>query len=317
MASANEPNGDARPATDDDPAPRRRAEAADLADEALVPGRTPSVNPGRPGIPRLGTAPRTYAPLVGWEQLRAGIDLPFDPAVDRPAADRGRARRGRTPHRSTTSRPRRTTRSSRRLGGDVTPGLTVAVGAGSRGLTGRVELLRGTISGLRELGAEPFVVPAMGSHGGATADGQLAMLAELGMTEDALDAEIRSTMDTEVVARTADGQAPVPRHPCRRPPTASCPVNRIKPHTAFQGPIESGCTKMAVVGFGKQAGRGGVPRRHRRRRCATTCSAGIAALRATGRLLGGVASVEAAVRRRRHGARPAGRRRRRRRPSGR
>ena len=71
----------------------------------------------------------------------------------------------------------------------------MAVGAGSRGLTGRVELVRGTVRGLRELGAEPFVVPAMGSHGGATADGQRHMLAELGITEETVGAEIKATME--------------------------------------------------------------------------------------------------------------------------
>jgi hypothetical protein len=70
-----------------------------------------------------------------------------------------------------------------RLGPAVTPGMTVAVGAGSRGLSKRVELTRGAIDGLRALGAEPFVVPAMGSHGGATAEGQLKMLHSLGITE--------------------------------------------------------------------------------------------------------------------------------------
>jgi hypothetical protein len=69
-----------------------------------------------------------------------------------------------------------------RFAAHVRSGTTVAVGAGSRGLTARVELLRGTISGLRELGAEPFVVPAMGSHGGATAEGQRHVLESLGVT---------------------------------------------------------------------------------------------------------------------------------------
>ena len=83
--------------------------------------------------------------------------------------------------------------------------MTVAVGAGSRGLTGRVELLQGAVRGLRELGAEPFVVPAMGSHGGGTADGQRDMLHHLGVTEESIGCEIRSTMETEQVAHTAAG----------------------------------------------------------------------------------------------------------------
>jgi hypothetical protein len=180
-----------------------------------------------------------------------------------------------------------------RLAAQVRPGMSVAVGGGSRGLTDRVALLRGAIAGLRDLGAEPFVVPAMGSHGGATADGQRGVLASLGVTEESVGAEIRATMETEVVARTASG---MPLHLDRHAAGADAifPVNRVKPHTCFKGPIESGLTKMAVVGFGKQPGAaqihacGPVEMRDR-------LLDGIAALRATGRLLGGLASVESAT----------------------
>lgn len=180
-----------------------------------------------------------------------------------------------------------------RLRSAVTPGMTVAVGGGSRGLTDRVGLLRGTIAGLRELGAEPFVVPAMGSHGGATAEGQRYMLESLGMTEEAVGAEIRATMETVEVARTATG---MPLYLDRHAAAADriLPVNRVKPHTCFRGPVESGCTKMAVVGFGKQPGAAQIhscgPIEMRER-----LLAGIAALRSTGRLLGGVASIESAA----------------------
>lgn len=226
---------------------------------------------------------------MGWEQLRAGVDLPFHPdlvvpelheidlpvPVAEPVADVEAAA-----HDGVVDR----------LAGEVTTGMTVAVGAGSRGLTGRVEMLRGTIAGLRRLGAAPFVVPAMGSHGGGTADGQRATLTALGMTEDTLDAEIRSTMETEVVARTPSG---MPLYLDRAAVAADriLPVNRTKPHTCFKGPIESGCTKMAVVGFGKQPGAaqihscGPIEMRDR-------ILDGIGALRATNRLLGGVTSVE-------------------------
>jgi hypothetical protein len=176
--------------------------------------------------------------------------------------------------------------------GAVTSGTTVAVGAGSRGLTGRVELLRGTIGALRELGAEPFVVPAMGSHAGATAEGQVGMLHDLGITEESVRAEIRATMDTVVVAHTGTG---IPVHLDAHAAGADrfLPVNRIKPHTCFKGPIESGCTKMAVVGFGKQPGAALVHSCgpiEMRDRLLDAC----AALRATGRLLGGVGSIESA-----------------------
>ncbi len=174
----------------------------------------------------------------------------------------------------------------------VTPGMTIAVGAGSRGLTGRVELLRGTITALRALGAEPFVVPAMGSHGGATAEGQTHMLAELGITEQSVGAEIRATMDTVVVAHTASG-TPVHLDANAAAADRFLPVNRIKPHTCFKGPIESGCMKMAVVGFGKQPGASLVHSCgpiEMRDRLLDAC----AALRSTGKLLGGIGSIESA-----------------------
>lgn len=178
------------------------------------------------------------------------------------------------------------------LGTDVSQGMTVAVGAGSRGVTGRVEILRGTVRALRDLGARPFVVPAMGSHGGGTARGQLDMLESLGVTPESIGTEIRSSMSTVEVARTASGM-PIYLDEHAAAANAILPVNRIKPHTCFKGPVESGCTKMAVVGFGKQPGAaqihscGPIEMRDR-------LLEGITALRDTGRLLGGVASIESA-----------------------
>lgn len=226
-----------------------------------------------------------------WKQLSAGIDLPFDPALTIPALHEvALSIPDPSPVTDVEAAAHRSVVAT--FGGRVERGMTVAVGAGSRGLSGRVELLRGTIAGLRELGAEPFVVPAMGSHGGATAEGQLEMLRSLGTTEDAIGAEIRATMDTVEVARTPRG---MPIHLDRLAAAADriLPVNRTKPHTCFKGPIESGCTKMAVVGFGKQPGAaqihacGPVEMRDR-------LLEGITALRATGRLLGGIATVESA-----------------------
>lgn len=228
---------------------------------------------------------------TGWQQLRAGVDLPFHPDLVVPVLHEVRlAVPDPEPVVDVENAARRAV--SDRLGASVTPGMSVAVGGGSRGLAGRVELLRGAIAGLRDLGAEPFVVPAMGSHGGATAEGQVAMMASLGMTEDAIGAEIRATMETVEVARTPSG---MPIYLDRHAASADriLPVNRVKPHTCFKGSIESGCTKMAVVGFGKQPGAAQIhscgPEEMRQR-----LLDGIVALRGTGRLLGGVASVESA-----------------------
>lgn len=227
-----------------------------------------------------------------WEQLSKGIDLPFHPDIFIPELHPVRLDIPSPPAVGDVSKAARAA-VVERLAFDVSPGMTVAVGAGSRGLSDRVDLLRGTIDGLRDLGAEPFVVPAMGSHGGATAEGQRTMLEELGMTEDAIGAEIRATMETVQVAATPDG---MPLYLDRHAAGADriLPVNRVKPHTCFHGPIESGCTKMAVVGFGKQPGAaqihscGPVEMRDRLLR-------GIEALRGTGRLLGGIATVESAA----------------------
>ena len=224
-----------------------------------------------------------------WEQLSKGIDLPFHPGIVVPELHEVRLSIPTPPGVGDIAKAARAA-IAERLAFDVSPGMTIAVGAGSRGLTGRVDVLRGTIEGLRDLGAEPFVVPAMGSHGGATADGQRGMLEELGMTEAAIGAEIRATMETVQVAETADGM-PIYLDLNAAAADRILPVNRVKPHTCFHGPIESGCTKMAVVGFGKQPGAaqihacGPVEMRDRLLR-------GIDALRSTGRLLGGVATVE-------------------------
>ncbi len=172
----------------------------------------------------------------------------------------------------------------------IQPGMTVAVGAGSRGLTDRVEMLAGAIDALRTLGAKPFVVPAMGSHGGGTADGQREVLTGYGITEESVGAEIRATMETVEVARTSDGM-PMFLDAYAAAADRILPVNRIKPHTCFQGPVESGLTKMAVVGFGKQPGAAQIhscgPDRMR-----SLLLEGIDALRRAGRLLGGVGTIE-------------------------
>jgi hypothetical protein len=226
---------------------------------------------------------------MSWEQLSVGVELPFadnltipelhEYALDVPSPPAITDIEG-TAHEAALN----TFRSS------VASGMTVAVGGGSRGLTGRVDMLRGTIGALRELGAEPFVVPAMGSHGGATAPGQIHMLESLGMTEETLGCEIRATMDTVVIAHTAAG-TPVHLDANAAAADRFLPVNRIKPHTCFKGPIESGCMKMAVVGFGKRPGAFLVHScgpQEMRDRLLDAC----AAIRSTGRLLGGIGSIE-------------------------
>jgi hypothetical protein len=136
----------------------------------------------------------------------------------------------------------------------VPDGGTVAVGVGSRGIANLAALVSGTVRALREAGLEPFVFPAMGSHGGATGEGQREMLAELGVTEESVGCEIRSSMDVVEVGRTPDRDVPVYVDANAAAADAVLPLNRVKAHTDFDGAVESGLTKMLVIGAGKQRG---------------------------------------------------------------
>ena len=132
-------------------------------------------------------------------------------------------------------------------------GKRVAITAGSRGISQWVDILASLVIRLRSLGAEPFIVPAMGSHAGATAEGQRGMLADLGITEASTGAPILSSMETVELGRLANG---MPVYMDRHAASADAIIvaNRIKPHTDFAGPIESGLAKMAVIGLGKLQG---------------------------------------------------------------
>ncbi|MFB6135580.1 MAG: DUF362 domain-containing protein [Halobacteriaceae archaeon] len=136
----------------------------------------------------------------------------------------------------------------------VPAGGEVAVGAGSRGIANLTDLVGGVVRGLRERGYEPFVFPAMGSHGGATAEGQREVLAERGVTEDGVGCEVRATMEVEKVGETPDRGVPVYADANAAAADGIVPVNRVKPHTDFSGDVESGLSKMLVIGMGKQRG---------------------------------------------------------------
>lgn len=143
------------------------------------------------------------------------------------------------------------------------PGMRVAVAVGSRGIDQLSRIVRQTVSALKERGAEPVIVPAMGSHGGGTAAGQEAVLATYGITPENMGAPIDARMDTIELGRVQD----VPIYFSRVAYEADLivPVCRIKPHTDFKAPIESGICKMLVIGLGKHKGassihRAGMPR---------------------------------------------------------
>jgi hypothetical protein len=135
----------------------------------------------------------------------------------------------------------------------IAPGMSVAVTAGSRGIRDMVAVIRSSVAWLRAAGAEPFVVPAMGSHGGATAAGQVKMLASLGVTEQSVGCPIRATMDVVQVGSIADG-TPVYMDKFAAEADGVLVINRVKTHTSFDGPIESGLAKMCAVGLGKRQG---------------------------------------------------------------
>ena len=136
----------------------------------------------------------------------------------------------------------------------VPEGGEIALGVGSRGIANLADIVAGVVTEVREQGYEPFVFPAMGSHGGATAEGQREMLAELGVTEASIDCEIRLSMEVVEVARTAERDVPVYTDENAAAADAIVPINRIKSHTDFDGDVESGLSKMVVIGMGKQRG---------------------------------------------------------------
>lgn len=130
----------------------------------------------------------------------------------------------------------------------------IALGVGSRGIANLPEIVTAVVETLVDDGYSPFVFPAMGSHGGATGDGQREMLNELGITESVIGCEIRSSMDVVEVGRTPDRNVPVVTDAKAAAADAIIPINRVKPHTDFDGPVESGLSKMVVIGMGKQRG---------------------------------------------------------------
>ncbi len=133
------------------------------------------------------------------------------------------------------------------------PSGSVAVGVGSRGVGGIAGVVGALVEALKERGAKPFVVPAMGSHGASTAEGQAEVLRHLGVDEEAVGCPIRATMESVKIGETPSG-VEVFMDKNAYEADAVVVVNRVKPHTAFRGAVESGPTKMLAIGLGKQRG---------------------------------------------------------------
>src|SRR5699024_6333185 len=135
----------------------------------------------------------------------------------------------------------------------IKPGAKIAIAVGSRGIDALPEMTRETVQFLKDLGAEPFIVPSMGSHGGATGPGQTEVLRHLGVTEESVGAEIRSSMEVVKLGELENG-LPIYMDKLASEADGIVVINRVKPHTAFRGKVESGIMKMISIGLGKQKG---------------------------------------------------------------
>lgn len=169
-------------------------------------------------------------PLPLWRKIRQRFDAPREADI-RGAVAREMAKLDRYIH----------------------PGMTVAIGSGSRGLARIAEITRAVVDELKRRGAVPFIVPAMGSHGGGTPEGQMAVLAGYGITPKTMGVEFRPSMETVLLGKILDGH-PVYFSKEALAADAVFPINRVKLHTDFHGPVESGLSKMLVLGYGKHKG---------------------------------------------------------------
>lgn len=133
----------------------------------------------------------------------------------------------------------------------ISPGASIAIGAGSRGVANIARIVGAVVNAVKAKGGAPFVFPAMGSHGGATAEGQQEILASYGITEETMGCPIRSSME---VVQLDNGGLELPLYMDKHAHNSDgvILVNRIKPHTAFHGEFESGLVKMSIIGLGKE-----------------------------------------------------------------
>jgi len=132
-------------------------------------------------------------------------------------------------------------------------GARIAVAVGSRGISHLPEIVHAVVDNLKSAGAEPFIIPAMGSHGGATPEGQRGILEDYGISEAAMGVPIRASLEVERIGVTADNVEVLCSVEALRADGIVI-INRVKPHTDFQGTLGSGVMKMMVIGLGKRAG---------------------------------------------------------------
>lgn len=169
-------------------------------------------------------------------------------------------------------------------------GTTVAVGVGSRGIHDIVPVTKAVVAGLEDHEFDPVIVPAMGSHGGATSEGQRETLAALGITEEAVGCRIDPRMD--VVEISGNDEKPIYFSQAARETDATLVINRVKPHTNFTGEIESGLCKMLAIGLGKHRGAQAVHRDALSRGYVPAITDALDVIREEIQVLGGVALIE-------------------------
>ncbi len=140
------------------------------------------------------------------------------------------------------------------IGDQIQPGARVALTAGSRGIDRIDQVTEATTAEVKRRGGEPFIVPAMGSHGGATIEGQLEVLSHYGITEPRMGCPIRASMQVVELGQLPSGERLYTDRIAYTEADLVIPINRVKPHTAFHGTLESGLYKMIALGLGKQHG---------------------------------------------------------------
>lgn len=140
------------------------------------------------------------------------------------------------------------------LGGQIKPGMKIAITCGSRGINHNAVMARAMVDFVKSKGAEPYIVAAMGSHGGATAEGQRQILTDYGITEENMGCPVKSCMDTVEIGVSEGRGLPVRIDKHAAEADGILLFNRIKPHTSFRGRYESGLMKMMAIGLGKQHG---------------------------------------------------------------
>jgi len=177
---------------------------------------------------------------------------------------------------------------------ELPDGATVAVGVGSRGIHAIDAVVTAVVAALESRGFEPILIPAMGSHGGATADGQRAVLDSLGISEETAGAPIDARMDAERVHTVSVGETTMPVYfsTAALEADAIVVINRVKAHTNFSGQIESGLSKITVVGLGKQRGAKSFHSTAIAEGYVETLRAALSAIESNAPIIGGIALVE-------------------------